>query len=137
MELAYSCFYTAPAASIANLVGSNEKELSDSENVKDALLGTATKGRSELLLEASQKTALRKGDWLFIPPYPGGQKINKQVNIELGSDEVAQLYNLKEDRGQQHNLAVSNPEKLEELQKVFIEKRGENYFRGIKKMVLH
>jgi len=47
-----------------------------------------------------------------------------KVNIELGNSKDYLLYNLKEDLGQQNNLAESNPEKLEEMIKLYTSKRG-------------
>ena len=77
-------------------------------------LGKSKKGRNELVIEASSRTALRQGDWVLIPPYEG-PAVNKQVNIELGNAKEYQLYNLKTDIGQQTNLAGSQPEKLKQL----------------------
>ena len=46
------------------------------------------------------------------------------MNIELGNSKEYLLYNLKDDIGQQNNLAKSNPEKLEEMIKLYTSKRG-------------
>ena len=46
------------------------------------------------------------------------------MNIELGNRKYYQLYNLSEDLGQQENLALRNPEKLEELKKIYFDLRG-------------
>lgn len=100
-------------SSLAALNG-DDQEYGDSRNLLGALLGNADKGRDELMLEASSKTALRKGDWILIPPYKGVFKYD-HVNIEIGSMPTFQLYNLKEDPGQQKNLAEENPEKLREM----------------------
>jgi arylsulfatase A-like enzyme len=43
----------------------------------------------------------------------------KTVNIEIGNDPDYQLYNLKEDLGQQNNLAKSHPEKLAEMKAAY------------------
>lgn len=109
-------------SSLAALVGSSETG-PDSENLLDALLGRSQKGREAVILEASTKTALRAGDWAMIPPYPG-PAVQNQVNIELGNSSEYQLYNLKNDPGQRNNLAASNPEKLEEMKKIYLEIRG-------------
>jgi arylsulfatase A-like enzyme len=109
-------------SSLAALVGSEERG-PDSENLLDALLGKSQKGREAVILEASTKTALRAGDWAMIPPY-AGPAMQNQVNIELGNSSEYQLYNLKDDPGQQTNLAASNPEKLEELKKIYQAIRG-------------
>ena len=109
-------------SSLAELVGSNV-QTQDSEPLLDVLMGTSMQGRENLILEASKKTALRSGDWAMIPPY-NGNAINKQVNIELGVSKSYQLYNLKADRSQQHNLAESNSEKLNELIDIYKSIRG-------------
>lgn len=100
-------------SSLAKLTGSSVKH-GDSEELMDVLLGTSTEGRNDLVLEANQKTAYRAGDWVLIPPY-NGSAINTQVNIELGISQDYQLYNLKKDKSQQHNLADAQKEKLAEM----------------------
>ena len=109
-------------SSLAALVGSQERG-PDSENLLETLLGKSEKGRVAVILEATSRTALRAGDWAMIPPYPGPE-VQKQVNIELGNSTDYQLYNLKDDPGQTTNLATSNPEKLEEMKKIYQEIRG-------------
>ena len=100
-------------ASLAHLTGSAAQSR-DSKNLLDVLLGESSKGRDELVLEANTRTAFRKGDWVMIPPNKGLAK-NENVNIELGNSESYQLYNLKEDVGQQDNLAETHKEKLNEM----------------------
>jgi len=104
-------------ASIAALVNS-DATTQDSQNLLDVLMGNSTNGRDELIIEASTRTAFRKGDWAMIPPYDGPAMI-KTVNIEIGNDPEYQLYNLKEDLGQQNNLAKSHPEKLAEMKAAY------------------
>lgn len=111
--------------SLASLVGSDAKG-EDSQDLLEAFIGESEKGREALVLEATSRTALRRGDWIMIPPYKG-PAVNKAVNIELGNDKDYQLYNLKEDIGQQKNLAQANPEKLKEMIVHFEEIRGEGY----------
>lgn len=110
-------------ASLADLAG-QEVESGDSQNLLATLLGDQEKGRDELIIEASSRTALRKGDWVMIPPYKGPKRA-VQVNIELGNSREYQLYNLADDIGQQHNLASEEPEKLQELIERHHELRGE------------
>jgi arylsulfatase A-like enzyme len=112
-------------ASLASLVESPIQS-EDSKDLLDVFLGQSQQGREELILEASTKTAYRKGDWVMIPPY-NGAAISKSVNIELGNSKTHQLYNLREDIGQQQNLAVSNPEKLQEMILGFEAIRGKTY----------
>ena len=86
----------------------------------------SNEGRSELVLEATTRTALRKDNWVYIPPYDGPAK-NNNVNIELGNDNSDQLYNLESDLGQLENLAETNLDKLNELKALFAKIRGEGY----------
>ncbi|PHN05976.1 sulfatase family protein [Flavilitoribacter nigricans] len=112
-------------ASLAELVGSDART-DDSEEMLDVLMGESQDGRDELILEATTRTALRKGDWILIPPYQG-PAVNKSVNIELGNAEDFQLYNLKDDLGQQKNLAEAQPEKLQEMIAAFQAIRGTEF----------
>jgi arylsulfatase A-like enzyme len=109
-------------SSLAKLVGS-ETRVPDSEELLDVLLGTSQTGREEMILEATSRTALRKGNWVMIPPYKG-PAVQNQVNIELGNSSEFQLYNLKDDIGQQNNLANTNTEKLQEMIETFEKIRG-------------
>jgi hypothetical protein len=63
------------------------------------------------------------GDWVMIPPY-NGPAMAEQVQIELGNSEEYQLYNLKQDPGEQRNLAATQPEKLKEMVDAFAGIRG-------------
>ncbi len=112
-------------SSLAKLVGS-EIEGPDSEQLLDVFMGISSKGRDELVLEATSRTALRKGDWIMIPPYKG-PALNKQVNIELGNSSEFQLYNIVDDLGENKNLAKENPKKLDEMLKSFQEIRGKDF----------
>ena len=109
-------------ASFAELVGS-PAEAPDSRQLLDVFLGKSQKGRENLVLEATSRTAFRKGDWVMIPPYDG-PAVAAQVNIELGNSELYQLYDLKNDIGEQNNLAESNPDKLREMIDLYNEIRG-------------
>ena len=112
-------------SSLAALVGSDIKG-QDSEQLLGDFLGTEAKGRENLIIEATSRTAFKEGDWVMIPPYSGPAVI-KDVNIEIGNSKEFQLYNLKDDVGQQNNLAVSNNEKLQEMIRVFESIRGKDY----------
>lgn len=111
-------------ASLAALTETQENS-TDSNNLLDVFLGKSQKGRDDLIIEASGKTALRHGDWLMIPPY-NGQSYKENVGIELGISEDFQLYNLKEDIIQQHNLAKEQPLKLKECIAIYQDLRGKN-----------
>ncbi|WP_081997697.1 sulfatase family protein [Wocania ichthyoenteri] len=101
-------------ASLAALTG-QDNTTPDSKNILDAFLGKSSKGRQGLILGQNNIMAYRQGGWVLIPPHKGGKIVNKWVNIETGRDTIYQLYNLKEDRAQQYNLAETHPEKLEAL----------------------
>lgn len=108
--------------SLSALVGTDVKP-TDSQNLLNAFMGKGSKGRTNLVLEANTKTAFRKGHWLLIPPYPGNM-IQEEVNIEIGCSNEYQLYNLKDDVSQKHNLATKYPKKLNQLLKEFESVRG-------------
>ncbi len=115
--------------SLAQLTGS-EVRVEDGHELLNVFLGISDEGRKELVLEAIKRTALRQGDWVMIPPYPG-RKINPNVNIELGNGDDFLLYNLKEDSSQQRNLAGEHPEKLRDMVEAYKALRGEAYYEGL------
>lgn len=100
-------------SSLSSLVGSDIRS-QDSENLLKVLMGEENQGREDLIIEATGRTALRMGSWVFIPPY-NGPALLKNVNIEIGNASDYQLYNLSDDLGEQINLATSHPEKLKEM----------------------
>ena len=112
-------------SSLAELVGSDVRT-DDSLPLMDLLMGDSNDGRDELVIEATSRTAYKKGSWVMIPPYKGPAS-NDRVKIELGNDSDFQLYNLAEDIGQQNNLAESQPEKLQEMLTAFEKVRGQGY----------
>ena len=109
-------------SSLAALVKSKERT-NDSKDLLEVFLGKSNNGRKELILEATSRTALRKDNWVLIPPYNGPAK-NNNVNIELGNNKEFQLYNLKVDIGQQNNLAKSDPKKLKKMIEAYERIRG-------------
>ena len=111
-------------ASLATLVDS-DVSTGDSQDLMDVFLGKSDIGRENLVIEATSRTAYRKGDWAMIPPYKG-RAINNFVNIELGNDTTFQLYNLKSDINQQENLAIIEPDKLSEMVKEYEAIRGKS-----------
>ncbi|WP_340114613.1 sulfatase family protein [Maribellus mangrovi] len=104
-------------ASLARLTGT-EVNSTDSREMLDVLMGKSDKGRIDLVLEATSRTAYRKGKWLMIPPYKGPAKITS-VNIEIGNAPEYQLYNLSDDIGQQQNVAENYPDVLKEMIKEY------------------
>ena len=119
-------------SSLAKFVGVDVKP-TDSQNLLDVFMGKSNKGRESLVIEANTKTAFRKGDWLMIPPY-SGDAILPEVNIEVGNSPEYQLYNLKEDVGQKHNLAKIQPKILSQMIKEFEAVRGD--YKNVEKIEL-
>jgi arylsulfatase A-like enzyme len=119
-------------SSFATLTGTTDTS-TDSEDLLTTLLGKSNKGRDNLVIEATGKTALRRGDWVYIPDYKG-KNFREKVGIEVGNFPYVQLYNVKEDKRQQNNLAESNPEKLSEMKAVFGKLRGIDYTTGVKEV---
>ncbi len=120
--------------SLATLTGSDLKS-GDGENLIDVFLGKSNNGREAMVFEATGRTGYRKGDWVMIPPYPG-PALAGSVNIELGNAEEFQLYNIKNDVGQQVNLAEKNEEKLQEMIAEFEKIRGKAFKKNVKKLEL-
>jgi arylsulfatase A-like enzyme len=56
--------------------------------------------------------AIRMGDWKLVKGTPEGQKNDRRAAATL---EGAQLYNLADDVGEQHDLSAKHPDKVEEL----------------------
>jgi arylsulfatase A-like enzyme len=112
-------------SSLAQLVGS-EVRTADSLPLLELLMGQSDEGRDEMVIEATSRTAFKRGDWVMIPPYEG-PAVNDKVQIELGNDSDFQLYNLTEDIEQQNNLAALKPNKLQEMLTAFEAIRGDDY----------
>ena len=119
--------------SISSIIGSEFKS-NDGIDLSDLLLRNNGKGRDHLVVEASTRTAFRKGDWVIIPPYDA-PALNKNVNIELGNSNNFQLYNLEDDPSQKNNLAKIEKEKLKEIYNEFLKIRGDN-FSNIESLIL-
>jgi arylsulfatase A-like enzyme len=100
--------------SLASLVGQPVPKGLDSENYLRTFLGKSKRGRDEVVLEAQGRIALRKGDWVYIPAYPGRER-NITQN-ELGNIPTGGLFNLKRDPAQQDNRIDKNKRKARQMQ---------------------
>jgi len=102
-------------ASLAALIGRKlaPEDAPDSFDILAALLGKSPTGRDHLV-EHARVLSLIKGQWKYIEPGKG-PKVNKNTNTELGLDRQPQLYNLKNDLGEKHNVASEHPEIVREL----------------------
>ncbi len=100
-------------ASFSALLKQPYADKTDSENTLDAFLGKSKKGRSHLVIEGMFNYAYREGDWALIPPYYNPYEKDGEDSGDLGYGY--KLYNLKNDIGQQHNLAEKYPKRLGEM----------------------
>lgn len=102
-------------ASMAGLMGKELKEGEgvDSRNYLEAFLGMDTKGR-DYVVEAAGALSVNDGEWKYIEP-GNGSKYNRFTNTELGNDKQPQLYDLKTDIAEQHNVAAEHPEVVKRL----------------------
>lgn len=105
-------------ASLAQLLNQEiePSDAPDSYGLIDAWLGKTTRGRNTMLEEA-YTLAIRDGDWKYINPQ---EKATpdwlKNKDIETGLSNEPQLYNIKNDPGEQENIASKFPGKVKELQ---------------------
>ena len=97
-------------------------EAIDSENHWKSLIGSDQVGRAYLIKSAGALSVL-KGHYKFIKASKGAKK-NNLVNIELGNDDVDQLYDLNVDKGERTNIADRNPEKVAELKLILDREMG-------------
>ena len=89
-----------------------------SQNTLPVFLGKGGNGRKELVLEGYFNYALRDGDWVMIPPYPDTYGDAEEAAF-AGNSNCYQLYNVKEDIGQQVNLAEKEPKRLRQMMMTF------------------
>jgi arylsulfatase A-like enzyme len=89
----------------------------DSFNMLSALLGKTTEGRKELVEQTNTTPplALIQGRWKYIEPAPRKPAVNKAVNLELGNSAEPQLYDLKKDPGETHNVAQKYPGRVKKM----------------------
>ncbi|WEK37444.1 MAG: sulfatase-like hydrolase/transferase [Candidatus Pseudobacter hemicellulosilyticus] len=89
----------------------------DSRNALPVMLGQSNKDR-EFLLEEAFTLSLRSGQWKYVAPQEKGTPdwlANK--DIETGLSTSPQLYDLKKDPEEKHNIAAQQPKTLKQLQK--------------------
>ena len=99
--------------SFSSLLGSEIKS-NDGVDLSSVFFKNKGKGREELVIEATSRTAFRKNNWVMIPPYDL-IAVHPRVNIELGNSKDHLLFNLENDISQQNDLSKSNPDKLKEM----------------------
>jgi arylsulfatase A-like enzyme len=103
-----------PTALAAAGVAAKPEWKLDGVNLLPYLTGEKTSAPHETLYwRFGQQIALRMGDWKIVKA-PMNEEEAK-VRGGKGTTDGAHLYNLKQDIGEQNNLAAKNPEKLKEL----------------------
>jgi len=115
-------------ASLAHLIGQDiEKGAApDSRNQLRTLLGRDLKGR-DYVVEASPWTlSVNDGTWHYIVPSKG-PAFNQLTNTELGNNPKEQLYNLREDIGEQHNLAADHPDIVAQMKTILEREMADGY----------
>lgn len=91
-------------------------EAKDSKPLLNTLTGQDNKGRTSMVQHA-QTLAIVKDDWKYIAPSKGAPYM-KLTDTETGSLPEDQLYDLKNDIGEKHNVASKYPEKVTELKQL-------------------
>ena len=94
-------------ASMSALTGKKYTDKTHSQNTLKAFLGKSKKGRKEYIIEGMFNYGYRQGDWVVLPP--------------SRKTEGWQLYNVKEDPAQKHNLAKQEPKRVAKMTERFEE----------------
>lgn len=105
-------------ATLAEIVGSElpDKAAPDSFVETDAWMGKDKKGREFVIEQAANHTlSVISGPWKYITPNKGPRMITWGPKIETGNLAEPQLYDLRKDKEEQHNLADRYPDKVREL----------------------
>lgn len=84
----------------------------DSRDSLDALLGNDPVGRPHLVHEAGQ-LALRQGRWKLVPP--GNTRVGLGPWGSFTAGEEGALYDLSSDPGEEQDLALEQPERLQSM----------------------
>lgn len=100
-------------------------EAIDSEPLLSTLLGKDEQGRAHFI-EHAGTLAVLKGRWKYIAPSKGPAK-SSSTDTELGNLATAQLYDLREDVNEQHNVASKYPKIVRELEMILKEEREKGY----------
>ena len=92
-------------ASFAGLLG-QDYPAEDGVRLDKALLGKSKKGRESLVLEGYGRSIwIKEGDWACVPAYKNWK----------GNMTAPELYDLKKDVAQKHNIAAQYPKRVQEM----------------------
>lgn len=116
-------------ASMTELAGEklNAGVAVDSRNQLPALLGQDKKG-CDYIVEVAQAFSVSDGEWKYIAP-SGHASYYAITRTETGNAKEEQLYNLREDMGEKHNVASKHPEIVKRMQEL-LEREKEKGFLG-------
>ncbi len=100
-------------------------EFTDSRDYFTTMIGKSDRDRN-YIIEQPENMALCivKDGWKYLTP-ANGPAILPGVNIESGISQEDQLYNLKNDPRELHNLARAYPQKVAELKKLLEKTKAE------------
>ncbi len=81
---------------------------------------------------SAKEYAIRSGDWLLVDAKTGAARQPppawvKKHKLPADDEQPVELYNLREDIGQRHNLAAKHPEKVSELQALMKKLRDQGH----------
>lgn len=123
-------------ATIAKVVGAEipAGSAEDSYDQLALLQGTADSARDTLVHNTNANGyGLRRGDWVLIAAKSGGvTKVPEwfdRANGYTANTHPGELYNLRDDLGQKHNLYVEHPDKVKELTAVLEQLRAKGQVR--------
>jgi len=113
-------------ATLADILGYEMPNGLDSEAHARAFLGKdLKKGREKMILEAQGRLAYKEGDYVVIPAYAGRNQ--NPTGIDFGLSKNVTLWNLAEDRSQEHDLADENQELAASMMETFKSIVGDAY----------
>ena len=123
-------------ATVASIVGFDlpkENAAEDSHDLLPLLKGTSKKVRNTHVHNTKpNQYAIRHNDWVLVAAKSGyvssrNSGWEKKHGYEIDEEQPVELYNLKNDIGQRHNIAEKHPEKVKELTALLQKIREQGY----------
>ena len=94
-----------------------DSDAPDSRDTLSTLLGKDTLGL-DYMLEEAKGTALRKGNWKFIPAATAKAKKKGKKSTKKAKQENFKLYDLSKDQEEKNNVADQHPQLVKELREL-------------------
>ncbi len=116
-------------ASLGTLIQGDVPDGIDSRDYLEAFIGKSADAREDLVHEAQQTLSYRSGRYALIPPYRRPER-NTTQNELGGSTDTWTVYDLSQDRGEQHDIAAENPALTDSLKQSFLEIVGKYFTLG-------